>query len=181
VQPALSIFVRTLMKFVILPLSLTGHAAAESWVRQVNERFGTTIEHPRNFKLVTAPDEMISGETESRTLLSADGRAEIRLTGSYGPIAFGGFEKYQAEIVDLLRYDGTSVTYKALGKNWFTLSGRNGDNIEYVKVIAGCAGAVGHELWVRYPAAEKVDYDALVSRLARSLRGRATNCKAEPN
>jgi hypothetical protein len=174
-------FGRTLIKVATLPVFLIGQAAAENWARQINERFGTSVEVPETFKPATDPDEIISREVESRTLVSADGRAEVRLMGSYGPSAFGSFANYRAEVLELLRQEGTALSYKASGKNWFTFSGRNGDSIEYVKVIAGCAGAVGHELWVRYPAAEKAEYDAVVSRLARSLRGRAANCKPEPN
>jgi hypothetical protein len=159
-------------------VSMTDPAAAESWVRHINQRLGSSIEVPTTFRTLPAPDDIVSLENESRVLVSADRRAEVRLTGSHGPSAFGGFDKYQAQMLDWMQRDGTTVSYKASGKGWFTLSGRNGDNIDYLKVVAGCAGTVGHEVYVRYPSAERASYDRLVSRIARSLQGKATACKS---
>lgn len=44
------VFGRTLIKFAVLPVYLIGQAAAESWVREMNERFGPSVEVPSTFK-----------------------------------------------------------------------------------------------------------------------------------
>jgi hypothetical protein len=66
---------------------------------------------------------------------------------------------------------GYKVSYDAAGTEWFALSGSKGDRIIYVKVIAACPDrSIAHDVRIEYPAAEKGRYDAVVARLARSLR-----------
>ncbi len=61
-----------------------------------------------------------------------------------------------------------TVTYKTSGKNWFVLSGYQGNNIIYIKAFVGKGSS--NYLYLQYPSQLKQSYDAQVSRISRSFK-----------
>jgi hypothetical protein len=62
------------------------------------------------------------------------------------------------------------VTYSPLRPTWFVLSGFRNNQIFYTKVVRACGRF--HHVALEYPAQQKREYDALVTRISHSLRGR---------
>ncbi|MBA1156655.1 hypothetical protein [Microvirga mediterraneensis] len=134
-----------------------------SWSRYRNGRFGTLADVPRIFTI--AEPQPANGD--GQTFRSADG-AELRVFGSHGATTVAeNFAAYRNWLLDRLREDGVTITYKAKGKEWFAASGTRDRDIVYVKAIEDC-GAI-HEIRVTYPVALRQAYDPLMGHMARSL------------
>lgn len=147
-----------------LPMLQCAEAHADDWKPYNNPRFGTAIMVPSEFR--TEPP---STNNDGRSFLSPDGRARIAVYGSHAPsVVVENFDAYRSW---LAAEAGIAVSYRAHGKDWFVISGRNGQDIVYIRVIAGCANrSIAHHVQISYPADEKRRYDKIVGRVARSLR-----------
>lgn len=135
-----------------------------AWSRYLNARFGTSIDVPNVFTLTNPPP--VNGD--GRTFRAPDG-AELRVFGSYSATTVTeNFSRYKAWLLNQLQSDGVTLTYKAQGRDWLTVSGTKGHDIIYVKAVEGCGAT--HEMWLTYSGEHKKAYDSLLGRLARSLK-----------
>ena len=64
--------------------------------------------------------------------------------------------------------DFDDVTYRAVGRNWFVLSGHKGTKILYRKLFVGSQST--NALYIEYPVATKNHYDRVVQDVSRSFR-----------
>lgn len=149
-------------------------ALANGWTTYVNPRFGTRAEVPLNGFSVDRPPE--NGDGQSWT--STDGKSRISVYGSFMVVA-DTFKGYREFTLDTARKDGVTITYSAGTNDWFTYSGTRGPVIVYMRALLSkaCAPPVVHHVYLQYPAAQREGYDAIVARMAKSLRaGRAGDC-----
>ncbi len=164
-------------KFVLLcavlgaTAALASPAEAAQWLRYQNDRYGTTIDYPDQFKAAPPPDA-----DDGRTFISPDG-AEFSVYSSYAE--FSVYASYNVSDFDLAAYEdfilknldrGRVVTYKARGGNWFVISGTKGDSIFYERHLLSHGGQMTEGFSMTYPAAAKPAYDPIVARMARSFR-----------
>jgi len=61
-----------------------------------------------------------------------------------------------------------TVTYRAVKKNWFVLSGYTGKDILYIKTYI--VNDTIYHLYLRYPRILKKEYNTMVSSIAGSFR-----------
>ncbi|MGA7433972.1 MAG: hypothetical protein WBQ24_01350 [Xanthobacteraceae bacterium] len=137
-------------------------AHADNWLTYHNDRYGTTIDYPDQFKAEPPP-----GSDDGRTFKSADG-AEFSVYASYNALDFNlaKFQDFTLKNLD----PGAVVTYKTHGDNWFVISGTEGDDIFYERHMLSHDGQMTEGFSMSYPAAAKQSYDPVVARMAKSFR-----------
>lgn len=137
-------------------------AAAETYRVYTNERFGQTADVPASWRADPPP---VNGD--GLIFRSPSGDASLTVYGSLN-IADSVSEAMRDQATPI---DGEAVTYRKTGKRDVTLSGAKGDRIFYRKSILVCRDQIWNSIHLEYPARDKKAYDALVTRVARSLRG----------
>jgi uncharacterized protein (UPF0333 family) len=150
-------------------------AQAADWQKYANGRFGVVIDVPPNF--VQWGD--VPANNDGLTFVSSDGVAKLLVWGnnivaeSFKAELQGNFENDQT--------DGWAVSYGASNKQkkmtWAVYSGTKDTMIMYEKSIASCKGTQSLHFRIVYPLAQKKAYDAVVTRLGKSMKaGPATDC-----
>jgi hypothetical protein len=137
-------------------------AAAGQWLTYQNDRYGSTIDYPKQFKAEPPP-----GAYDGRTFSSADG-AQFAVYASYDASDFNlaKYEDFTLRNLD----SGETVTYKSRGDNWFVISGTKGGSIFYERHLLSHGGQMADGFFMTYPAAAKQTYDPIVARMAKSFR-----------
>jgi len=134
----------------------------QRWLTYQNDRYGTTIDYPDQFKAKPPP-----GADDGRKFTSADGAA-FSVWASYNASDFS-LAKYQDFTLQNLD-PAQVVTYKAQGGSWFVISGTKGDSIFYERHLLSHGGQMTEGFSTTYPAAAKQIYDPIVARMAKSFR-----------
>jgi hypothetical protein len=142
--------------------AVAGAAADEAYRTYRNERFGVSADVPRSWKAGRSPDN-----GDGLAFTSPDGTATITISGGLN-IADSVTEAMQAELTP---DDGETVSYRRQTDRMAVLSGTRGTTIFYRKAILSCKDAVMSRVAIDYPLARKQEFDALVTHVARSLRG----------
>lgn len=146
---------------------LSGAVQAMDWSRYVNARFGTSASVPAHFHPVS---EAANGD--GQVFIHPGGRGEIRIWGGYNVMS-DDMAGYRQERIHYLAGDGAEITYSPKGRNWFVLSGYQGGEIFYLKVMhgAGCSAELVHHISFRYPERDRELWDEIVDVGSRSLSG----------
>jgi hypothetical protein len=153
-----------LKQTVLLAAAIIALAAAATAAPQYrtysNPRFGTHAEVPANWTENPPPE---NGDGQSFS--SPDQHATIIVAGSLNiddtvEEAMKAYEK---------PHEGETVTYRHRGARTLVVSGTRGDTIFYNKHFLSCGDQIWNNLYIEYPAAEKEAYDAIVTRVAKSL------------
>jgi serine/threonine-protein kinase len=137
-------------------------AAAETYRSYANERFGATADVPASWRAGPPPEN-----GDGLIFRSPDGSAALTVSGSLN-IADSVDEAMRDQAAP---NDGEAVTYRKSGKRHVTVSGTKGDRIFYRKSILVCGDQIWNSIHLEYPARDKKTYDALVTHVAKSLRG----------
>lgn len=149
---------------------------AQDWHVYSNPRFGTRAEVPRDWSI--GPDP---ANDDGRVFTSPDGKARITVSGSLHVLD----SIDEAMTLYQTPKDGERITYKRRGRRASTVSGIKDARIFYGRAILSCRDQIWNSVAITYPAAQKRDYDALVTRVARSLRGgqgwQVENCGPKDN
>lgn len=151
---------RLLLTF--LALILASAALAQDWRAYTNPRFGTRAEVPRDWTMGPAPEN-----DDGRVFTAPDGRATVTVYGSLH--VFDSID--EALKIYETPQPGETLTYTQRGPRTITVSGTRGERIFYRKAILSCRDRIWNGVAIEYPAAQKRDFDALVTRVAKSLRG----------
>jgi serine/threonine-protein kinase len=153
-------------------LLLATSALAQDWRVYSNPRFGTRAEVPRDWTMGPAPEN-----DDGRVFTSPDGSASITVYGSLH--VFDSID--EAMKIFEAPKDGETLTYAQRGPRAITVSGTRGERIFYRRAILTCRDQVWNGIAIDYPAARKQEFDALVTRVAKSLRGgqgwQVKNCR----
>lgn len=161
------------MKLLTMPILVAGlfavagsfasHAADEAWVNHAIERFGGTIAYPQ--AVFTAMPRQ--NDEEDQVFVSADDEARLAV-GSW--LNEGGFSPEDLKNTLLRGAREASLTYEPGGKTWFVLSGYEGDDIYYQKIMFSCGGSVVTAFGLTYATASRAYYDPIVERMEDSFR-----------
>jgi hypothetical protein len=141
-----------------------GREALSGWVPYVNERFGFTFHYPV---------EMFQPERRAE---AGDGEVFAGVRG-HGRLLVGAFENVDghsvASYMNYIRrqsYSGYAVDYAPRGQSWFVLSGDNGENVFYEKVMFSCRGRMISSFALIYPVASKALFDPIVEGIEKTFR-----------
>ena len=137
------------------PASVAQRAVYKTYT---NARYGYSIAYPAH--LLTPQGEADNGD--GQIFRSRDGLTEMRVYGSQD--LGGGLAAAYTEA-----QDGKTVVYKTMKRNWFVVSGYNGEKIFYQKTMLK-----DNELktfTIEYDQSQKSVYDAVTARIARSFTG----------
>ena len=163
---------RTSLGIIALSASLTlaaGLAAAQarpqasSWTVYKDDR-GTVVEYPDDvFSVLQDHAESEPG----RVFSSEDERARLHVYSLPNPKALSP----AAFVLANFPAQRSSLNYDRVSPHFFALSSRRDGMIVYLRCnfSSGPANAM-HCIDIRYPASEKRDWDAIVTRISRSLR-----------
>jgi hypothetical protein len=157
------LFVFAVLSAIVPAVTFAAAAAADAgnWLTYQNDRYGTTIDYPDQFKAEPPPDA-----DDGRRFKSADG-AEFAVYASYA------LDSTLADIQEFTLKNltpGAVVTYKTDGDNWFVISGTAGANIFYQRHLLSHRSQMSETFSMTYPAAAKQSYDVIVARMAKSFR-----------
>jgi hypothetical protein len=138
--------------------------AKEPWANYANPRFGASADYPDDvFTVLDAPPENGDGQR----FHTADGRAELSIWGAWN--ADGDTPKSYVE--NYVEESGAGITYRQITDRFFVASGTKDGKIFYQRCnFLTRPDAMVHCFEMRYPEQEKEKWDAIVSRVSRSLR-----------
>ena len=146
-----------------LVLLATVSAQAQTrWATYANARFGTTADYPADLFTQRDPEPE---NGDGVRMHDADGRATLTIHGGYNvenetPAAY--FER----VVDPDR-----VTYKQIKRTYYIASGVRDGQIFYERCNFRKGDMAAIDCFeISYPASEKSQWDAIVTRIAKSLR-----------
>lgn len=131
-----------------------------------NARFEYTIKYPAD--IFTPQEEAQNGD--GRAFLSKDGTAKVLVWGQYNAL----FKALKTAYNDDLKSHPKGVTYKALLKSGYVLSGVSGGKIFYQKTLLngkdGDGGAVFATFHIEYRSADKAKFDPIVRTMTASFK-----------
>jgi hypothetical protein len=148
---------------LVVLLALTPAAPAQTrWATYANARFGTIADYPADLFSRRDPEPENGDGVRMHT---ADGRATLAIYGAYNAenmTPAGYFEAY---------VDKAGVTYRHITRTSYVASGQRGGDIVYER----CNFRPGDRATIdcfelTYPARDKESWDAIVTRISRSLR-----------
>ena len=137
-------------------------ALAAAWSRYDNGRFGYGIDLPPGFSDVAEAENDDGGVSTSE-----DGNAELRVWGGY--LVVGDFKSDVADRVNSDRADGWTITYDSRKAGKASWSGSRGDRVFYARAVKACDDSAAY-FRIEYDRADLDAYDAIISRLVKSLR-----------
>ncbi|PSJ60449.1 hypothetical protein C7I85_14115 [Mesorhizobium soli] len=144
--------------FVLAP----GLSHAADWHRYGNARFQYWVDIPPGFSAISEADNGDGGVSRS-----SDGRAELRVWGSY--LLEDDFKNEVKGRVDLDVSDGWTIAYRKQGATWASWSGLKGDRVFYERAVPICDGAAAY-FRIEYDKEQAKTFDPIVSRLVKSLK-----------
>ena len=149
------------LALALLAAAAISSARAENLRTYSNPRFGATAEYPSDWRPDPPPEN-----GDGLVFRSPDGKATITISGSLN-IADTPEEAMRDEEKG---YDGQTVTFHQHGRRWVIVSGTHDDAIFYRKSILVCRDQIWNQVYLDYPAVRKTEFDALVAKVAASLR-----------
>jgi len=157
--------IRSVFLSVVILLSLAFVAAAESSFQTYrNARFGYSVEVPSDFRKGEAPVN-----NDGRVFYDRRSEGILSVFGMYNALEASP-ESYAAERETDWKGLNGNVTYRAMRKGWFVLSGTVDGEIFYERVLFSDNRETIATLLVRYPESEKERFGEFVTRASRSLR-----------
>jgi hypothetical protein len=147
---------------IVVALAPLAAFAQAKWLTYTNVRFAFAVDYPAD----TFPSYVESDNSDGATFSASEPGVELRAFG------FWNNDHQRSRTLLTERYAGKTLSYSAVKRDYFVASGRqegrDGAAIFYDRCnLAGervvCVNLV-------YPAAQKKKWDAVVSRVTRSLR-----------
>lgn len=136
-------------------------AQTGTWTSYHNDRFGVTADVPPGWTAGPPPEN-----DDGLVFTSPDGTATLIISGilNVEDSLDAAFQAY--EVPD----PGEVITYKHRAGNTITVSGTKGTRIFYGKHLLSCHNQIWNSIYFEYPAAAKGSFDAIVARVAKSLK-----------
>jgi uncharacterized glyoxalase superfamily protein PhnB len=160
-----------------LPGEMTSRVttAASASVPQLWE----TYQDPKAAFSFKYPSEIFQPSAESPSqqgpaFVSRDGRAHLVVYGGDN-VSGQSIEAYRRQLI-AESFSEAKFDYVPLRKTWFVLSGREGDEMFYLRITFTCDGRTLHGWGLRYPMAERNVYDRIVEDIHRSYKYRNGAC-----
>ena len=149
---------------LLLSLAVVAAEAESSFQTYRNARFGYSVEVPSDFRRGEAPVN-----NDGRVFYDRLSEGILSVFGMYNALEASP-ESYAAEREADWKGLNGNVTYRAMRKGWFVLSGTVDGEIFYERVLFSDDRETIATLLVRYPESEKERFGAFVTRASRSLR-----------
>ena len=153
---------RVALGVLLLGLSGQAHAASE-WETFTSKYSGCSVQYPT---YIFRPSRG----------MDADGATSFTSgLAQAGMVVAGGSNDKSASVADIVgtylkQVKGENITYRRQEQGWAVYSGHRGGLIYYLKVILSRDRRQACVLELRYPPANKLDLDFIVSRMSKSLR-----------
>ncbi|NLE25212.1 MAG: hypothetical protein GX625_07710, partial [Clostridiaceae bacterium] len=131
----------------------------KGYKRYKNDRFGFTIDYPRNFIAKEPPQN-----GDGITLNSPDGRATLTVFGQNNSSGATVRQYYEMSIKETHSGSG----YRKIKGNWYVITWKDSSNmLNYLKMFVGNGSLNGFIF--RYPISQKIAYDDAVIRMEKSF------------
>lgn len=158
---------RSLVLFSVAAVMACNGAAAQSWQRYFNPRYGFSIDYPPQFRAAPPP-----ANGDGRDFAARDGAhfsvySELNNPGDKAR-TIPQFEAYLRGVSGGSDY--SHVTYRLTGADVLVLSGFRGDWVFYEKYLFSQNGQVINAFIMTYPTRAKALYDPIVARMSYSFR-----------
>jgi hypothetical protein len=135
--------------------------AQRSWVEYRDGR-GTRVEYPQDIFSIQA-----GAEGGGQVLTTRDGRARLHMFSMENPKALAPREFMRSHFPA----SRSTLTYDRVARNFFAVSTRREGMIVYLRCnFSSARGGTLHCVDIRYPQDEKRAWDAIVTRISRSVR-----------
>jgi len=140
-----------------------GQAAAQeaAWTSYTNSRFGVTADVPPGWRAGPPPEN-----NDGLVFTAPDGQASLTISGmlNVDEDLSAAFKFYETP------NEGEVITYKHRSGSAITVSGTKDAQIFYAKHLLSCHNQIWNSVYLEYPAAMKASFDAIVARVAKSLK-----------
>ena len=155
--------------FLLATIAAT--AQDDTWRTYVNARFGFLLDYPA--EIFTSMRQSANGD--GVVLTSADGKARLSAYAINAPQAETPV-RILRQLAD--REEPAETTYVRHGRTWGVISGyvQGRQRIFYTRLTLACQGRVRLVMDMEYPSAHRQRYDALLARLADSMRPGPSTC-----
>jgi hypothetical protein len=142
-----------------------GRAQDGAWTSYTNSRFGTTADVPPGWRAGPEPEN-----NDGLIFTSPDGKASLTISGmlNVDEDLASAFAFYETPNV------GEVITYKQRSGNAITVSGTKEARIFYARHLLSCHNQIWNSIYLEYPAVMKASFDAIVARVAKSLKAGAS-------
>lgn len=145
--------------FVFGPI-VNANAQSTQWSRYSDPRIGVSADVPVEIFTV---DQSPSNDLAGRTFKTADGRADLSIYAIPNALAEAPADFMQ----NRLQLPKAAVVYKRVTNRILAVSGFRGDKIWYAR--CNFAKTRVNCIAMNYPAAEKRDWDDVVTRISNTL------------
>ena len=151
---------------ILLSFSVTSYSKV-TWNIYSNVRFGYDIEYP---DILLPQEESQNGD--GRQFVSSDEKSVLTVYGAFNTLDVSVEHMYSSTI-DEYKKEGKKILYRVIDKNWFVLSGYDGDKVFYRKTMRQ------HQLKddididitfiMTYPKSQKSTFDKITEKIAGSI------------
>jgi hypothetical protein len=146
-------------------VSITFGKDASQFKVYVNRRFTYTISYP--YDIFIPQGEAANGD--GQIFLSKDRRAVMKVYGSNNSLEQSIDDRFAEEFGDQPEGDSERIiTYKVVKKDWYVISGIEGDSIFYKKIIL--KGDVFLTFEISYPKSSKHIFDRIIEHIVQSFK-----------
>jgi hypothetical protein len=154
----------TFVSLVMILAAAVSIAAQVKYSTYSNARFGYSIDYPRTILTSTVD----SDNGDGRTFRSKDGKAVMRVWGSYAVTGMTMQEEYEKAFEDL----DEKPSYAKVKDREFVFSGIKKGRIFYQRTVSVDTpdGEVRQSFTIEYPRAQKAKWDPIVTRISRSFK-----------
>ncbi|MEQ8173018.1 MAG: hypothetical protein ABRQ38_29305 [Candidatus Eremiobacterota bacterium] len=160
------IFSAFIVLLILLFFSVTSYSKI-IWNSYSNARFGYDIEYP---DILLPQEESQNGD--GRKFISSDEKSILTVYGAFNTLDLSIEHMYRSTI-DEYKKEGKKILYRVIDKNWFVLSGYDGDKVFYRKTMRQ------HQLKddididitfiMTYPKSQKSTFDKITEKISGSF------------
>ena len=123
---------------------------------------------------IDIPDDILYGQGElgnhmGQVFKSADMDAKLFTYGEGNPDNQAIDDLYFNELNPEDK-DEKIFTYKALGDDWFVVTGFHGDDVFYIKTILSESTGMIKKFYFSYPKSKKTIYDKITIKMSKSFK-----------
>ncbi|MFO0993707.1 MAG: hypothetical protein U1E67_17435 [Hyphomicrobiales bacterium] len=158
---------------------LPGKQIDSAWFRYTNEQYGLSADIPAagfDYELGELGDELSMTSPDGEETITVYGSQDVdpNLRGNNLSMAFADVAAAQ---IDAMRLGGIEITLEHVDPLSFEVGATDASYFYYQKgLISENCPTLTANLWIKYPVEAKVAFDALVSRMSKSL---SMECAAE--
>lgn len=134
------------------------------YMTYVNARYQFEVKYPKDLLKPSPPPD----NNDGRSFDSTNKLIHISVGGSYNALMHTWKEEFQSEIDD---FKDVQITYKIFKKNYFVISGYQGNKVIYYKElkVTEDGGDVFLSFYAEYPKKEKETWDSIIATCANSF------------